>query len=314
MQESDNLKAKRIMNLEAQLNEARKTVCQVNDLAKDNHDKTSNENQTENIKITNLELKTNSLEQQVTILFSKLETINHAKEAPKVPGKLFPCDLCEAEFQEKVNIKKQKELSHGALYKCDDCPFTTVSPTSLDSHKKTHRQQFLCPSCEFKTENETYLNKHKTKHDMKCDQCSYHAINHKDLRRHTNAMHPQIIPCDLCPYEATNKNELQGHRNEEHIEETFISCNLCEYLAQNHDDLQNHIFYDHTQKTLTRIFSARRPSSSSSNQGKKPQASKEEVFRPWSSSSRTCTRPYPSPSPTTSGSSHATNSSSLGVF
>ena len=174
VQESDNLKAKRIMNLEAQLNEARKTVCQVKDFAKDNHDKTSNENQTENIKITNLELKTNSLEQQVTILFSKLETINHAKEEPKVSGKIFSCDLCEAEFQEKVNLKKHKELSHGALYKCDDCPFTTVSPTSLDSHKKTQKRHFSCPSCEFKTENESYLNKHKTKHDMKCDQCSYY--------------------------------------------------------------------------------------------------------------------------------------------
>ena len=152
------------------------------------------------------------------------------------------------------------------------------------------------------------MNKHRTKHHMKCNECSYHAVHSKDLRRHTNSMHLQTVPCDLCHYEAKNKNDLQSHKNDQHIEETFISCNFCEYLAQNHDDLQKHIFSDHTHKNRTRIFSARRPSSSS-NPDRKSQAGKEDVFRPWSSSSRTSKRP--SPFPNTSGPSHATNSSSI---
>ena len=86
LEESDNLKAKKIMNLEAQLNEARKAACQTetirNITARDSSTTCPEIN-----KINNLENKTNLIEQQLFLLISRIETsqINSNKTSLLVP-------------------------------------------------------------------------------------------------------------------------------------------------------------------------------------------------------------------------------------
>ena len=289
IQESDNLKAKRIMNLEAQLNESRKAACQANGIANDN------QNVTENTKIADLEVKTNNLENQVTFLFNQLENMNKANDASPTSQderRVYSCDLCDLEFNEKEILKKHKETSHRTICNCDVCPFTTDDTTVLDLHKRTHTQLLTCPSCEYRTKNENEMDEHRMQEHMKCNDCSYHAINHKDLRRHKSSMHPKIIRCDLCSYETRSESDLRRHKNTMHPQQPFY-CDVCphetktecelkthketNHIENSHEELGNHTSRAHRQRT--RIFSSSRRPSLSTNSVRN---SDQDIFRPWS--------------------------------
>ena len=79
VQESDNLKAKRIMQLEAQLSEARDAVCLLNsngsEKIPDVPELSDKGKQNENHLLSNLANKTTNLENQMTILLSKFDNL-----------------------------------------------------------------------------------------------------------------------------------------------------------------------------------------------------------------------------------------------
>ena len=201
------------MNLEAQLNEARKAACQSNSNVDQVSDVQSN---SESLKIVNLESKTNHLEQQVALILSKLETIQPQSETLNIQ-RTYSCDVCDDEFPQKSNLQKHKEESHGNLLKCDTCNFTATNDANLEVHKRKHMEQFTCSGCNFKFGSKSQLSEHRCKYHIKCKECSYYAIHSKDLRRHFTIMHPQKLSCDLCPHKAKNNAELQNHKNDMHM-------------------------------------------------------------------------------------------------
>ena len=169
VQESDNLKAKKIMNLEAQLSEARKFACQTNcpDIQKT---ETSKDNlmEPDNSKITILEIKTTNLESQMTLLMSKNEDIelSQNREVAEVPTGtsnriVYSCDLCDSEFDTSRKIKSHKVELHCIQYNCDICSFTSLNPGTLEEHKSIHKKYFNCMNCDYKTELESKLIEHR---------------------------------------------------------------------------------------------------------------------------------------------------------
>ena len=157
------------------------------------------------------------------------------------------------------------------------CELTFPDEATFVSHRATH--SLKCSDCEYKTNRENDLDHHRKKHNFKCENCSYHAIHQKDLRRHGYSMHPK---CNSCSYMAKNIVDLVQHKSTTHEDPVLISCIECGFVPQNPEELRIHIGEAHKPKHRTRIFSARRPSTSTSV----PKTSlPTDVFRPWSSSS-----------------------------
>ena len=87
VQESESLKTKRIIQLEAQFREA--THDGTNNISQDNHDQQ---------KIYILEEKTNNLEKQVTLLFSKLDVFQHTSSPQPSTEYRYTCEVCDNQF------------------------------------------------------------------------------------------------------------------------------------------------------------------------------------------------------------------------
>ena len=267
LEESDNLKAKRIMNLEAQLNEARKNNCDPST--------SPVHTTTENLKIKNLESKTNTLEHQISILFSQMKNIKETSDK-------YSCNVCEKEPSDKtekrdhITTNHTKPSEHRNIYTCDVCDCEFYNKTSLMSHKDEHRiEQIFCSLCEFSACNKRDLEIHHTREHFKCEQCSYYAIHNRDLRRHKNTMHAIVRPSD-----SKSMNDLQEHKDNEHRDKTF-QCDQCEHTAKCNEELHFHISVAHKQKVRTRIFSSSRYQSSSKLSSANTNRDRE-IFRPWS--------------------------------
>lgn len=310
IQESDNLKAKKIMNLESQLNEARKFACEANARIPETQNKGNiNDNLAENQKIINLENKTDNLENQMTLLLLKFENIqpSQSKDVPDISTethKIFSCDICDSEFETKMILKSHKQELHGIDYKCTICSFTTKDTITLEEHKKIHSQHLTCTICNCRTETEKSLLDHKETQHLKCIDVHITPF-HKDMRRHKIAMHNQTKPCDLCSYKAVHDVDLQRHKQVMHNKDITFPCNICEYVTTCKEELDFHFAAKHKQKQRTRIFSARsrstarRHSTSTLNTGRqnKPEKEQEEMFRPWSSSEQPSSSTSGTPSP-----------------
>ena len=136
VQESDKLKSKKIMLLEAQLNEARKSILSPDNTSEISHD-------SERKKIETLELKTNHLEDQIAILFSKLEiqTENDSPQIIEQTRNVFICHICGLESLLKEDLKKHISSIHTS---------TTVS-ASAPTGVKGCSLEFKCINCEYIT-------------------------------------------------------------------------------------------------------------------------------------------------------------------
>ena len=196
VQESDNLKAKKIMNLEAQLSEARKSSCQTN-IPDMKNTETSKENlgEPDHSKITNLEIKTTSLESQITLLMTKIENIEVTTGTTN--RTVYSCDLCDSEFDTRMNLKSHKEEQHCIQYQCNICTFTSPNPGHLEEHMSTHKKYLTCTNCDYKTEEQSKLTEHKQIQHLKCDKCSYSAI-HQNCYALTHVCF--FIACQLSFY------------------------------------------------------------------------------------------------------------------
>ena len=287
VQESETLKTKKIIQLEAQLSEARKIGCI-----------TLDEENDETQRIKKLEMKTTTLENQVTILFNKLENRESYTQ-------VFNCDICDSEFNQRDALNKHKRETH----------VTTENDVIQNRrhHQSTNQyEQLYCPRCDYISTSDTDLNKHMQTEHHKCNSCSYHAIHQKDLRRHKITMHNQVNPCTLCPYKAINDSDLRRHIQTMHKSDANLSCNTCDHNAtsepeqrrhqnmmhNNHNtficnfcsctfrtkrELNVHLDVNHKQMQRTRIFSSNtHPTQRRQPAQKSPY--QDELFRPWSSS------------------------------
>ena len=203
--ESNDLKAKRIIQLEAQLNESRKVG--VNLSASDNNGEDLNR-----IAIANLETKTADIEQKMITLLSRID----------VQETSYVCEYCDDEFRTKSALKTHTSRNH-ARY---------------NNERLTER--ICCPLCNNSFSAESYLQKHLTSYHFKCDDCSYYANHTNDLRRHKVTMHGPEINCDKCSHITRSRSDMQKHRLMRHSDNPTHVCNVCNYFAFNQEDLDSH--------------------------------------------------------------------------
>ena len=250
IKESDILKAKRIMQLEAQLQEARHMINTTSSQDKvytptpgTSDENLAPNNSHENTKVLLLESRTNALEHQLTLLLAKLDTMHSlfsmCKQTlpcqPPEPEKMFTCDQCDEMYLSKSELKKHK-VSHKNTYTAtDDVTLDVASDATTDvtsdgtsditsdvtSDPLQNREgsAFECKYCEFTTTEKISLNLHMETHNISCDNCSYIAIHPQDLRRHKQTMHAtqKNYVCKQCDFFSLDGNEFEEHCKEAHV-------------------------------------------------------------------------------------------------
>ena len=132
LKESNDIKAKRIMNLEAQLEEAKNTITKHKCLVSEERQEHPYPSHTQElrqmsdgfqeIKVANIETRTNAIEHNISLLSAKLENlqfnflaekksnsadlVSRTQETPKT----YLCDICEYESAEKSIIKNPQRV------------------------------------------------------------------------------------------------------------------------------------------------------------------------------------------------------------
>jgi hypothetical protein len=162
LKESNDLRAKGISTLESLLQESRDFIIK-QDSSKQYDVKTPEMSALPTItgdsnnKIFGLEIKTNHLENQLTILASKFETLQFHVLANKGPTfsseqpvkediekhdspkqkTTFLCDVCESQFSKKDELKEHKILEHMPKFKCNKFDYNVNNNDELKEHRQT---------------------------------------------------------------------------------------------------------------------------------------------------------------------------------
>ena len=172
LKESNDLKVKRILQLEAQVEESKRIItshkCAVpksNDDDSRNFLKESPEiaDKCQQRMVSTLEARTVNLEQNMAILSAKFESFTLIKQnSHKIPS--FICDICDGEFYDKSILKSHKTSCNEPInateehseadqyeeysnfdespvaYFCDVCLFSTQYKITLEDHKRSSHQ------------------------------------------------------------------------------------------------------------------------------------------------------------------------------
>ena len=244
LKQSNDLKSKRITQLEAKLEEAQQFVTQQAKLSKTT---TTFHTEDSESRINLLEQKYNFVLDQINSLSGKLysNSINTST--------IFACISCDFKGVTKNDLSNHISDIHSRTFTCNQCDFTSTKSSDVKEHKtKTHPIVMLnCEECKFQTQHKNQLEKHqKTMHGapkFPCEKCNYKAIHENDLRRHTRTMHvaktkPQHA-CNMCSYNAIHEYDLRRHRNTMHGIKS--SCNQCEYKTESLHYLKMHIRNEH---------------------------------------------------------------------
>ena len=278
IQESDSLKAKKIILLEGQLDAARKAGCISNNIP--------DKNNTEKEKIAILEKKTNYIENQISVLFNKFENSTENITTKDPQRKVYACHICDLELSTRKDLKEHMDTIHSSNITTHHDGILSTNNTAMPEtqRKQKHSEQFRCQPCNYSAQTEKELEEHAIRYHWKCRQCSYRAIHNKDMRRHIHTMHSEGIQCNQCHYKSKNNEDFQHHFNFSHNQSSAQPCYPSEFPYQSQSNHEEHNQQQHKQRT--RIFSSSRlfPPQFST----RPQTSQQEgMFRPWASSSTT---------------------------
>ena len=265
LKESNDLKAKRIINLESQVEEARNTISkhQCNTLKEPSANIQQSGSVTidgfQQVKIATLENRTNTIEQNMTLLTSRLENLQFNFLAANKVSDKPSVDKCT-----KPDVEK--------IYLCDVCDFQTSDKVSLKKHKES--------------KHKTKSSHQRCQDELSCKQCSYIAAHFKDLKRHELQMHcsdeftADVYSCKECDYSTQYQARLKKHVQSVHEKSRYfysssrkketqpiggksptqsgdsfsddpLPCNSCDFKTKSVAELRNHKD-DHQKKKNTK--------------------------------------------------------------
>ena len=258
LKESNEIKAKRIMNLESQIEEAKNTItkhkCPGNGEEMTNPSPFSQFqfqppvlDGYQQIKVANLENRTSSIEHNISVLTSKLENLQFNL-------------LVEKKRPEKSeeSIIRTHEVQ---TFVCNFCEYETTVKALLRTHIAT------CSSRQNMSESRP-----KNPEHLDCQKCSYKAIHTHDLSRHEKQMHspngnPEVYGCEKCECSTQHENKLRKHIQVHHEQQsryfyrqkvarkpkevifvkrnectsnTPLNCSSCDYTTKSVGELRKH--------------------------------------------------------------------------
>merc|ERR1712126_241775 len=131
----------------------------------------------------------------------------------------FPCDQCEKQFTQQINLKTHiKSIHEGVKYPCNQCDYQATQQGSLITHIKSKHEgvKYSCNQCDFQGSKSSNLIRHiKSKHEgvkYPCNQCNFQATLQSNLNTHIKSKHDGIkYACNQCDYQATQQGNLRTH-------------------------------------------------------------------------------------------------------
>ena len=271
LKQSNDLKSRRITQLESKLEEAQHFVTQQARISTTTPKPHSEDSES---RITLVEQKYNFVMDQINFLSTKID------QKSSNPSINFACIQCDFIAVAKNDLSNHISDIHSRTFNCSKCDFTSTKSIDIKEHKsKSHPIIMLrCEQCIFETQHNSQLVKHmKTVHiesKHPCEKCSYKAIHSSDLRRHQQTMHPvKSKPehvCNLCSYRAIHEHDLSRHEGTMHGIKS--KCAKCGYETESIYRFKQHMRNEHiTNRTFfaTRFSNTRnnyrQDTSSSSN-------------------------------------------------
>ena len=205
LKQSDALKAKQIVNLEAKLQESLKALNNNTDKNSDVLSNTEKSDYHEQRSLL-LENKVEFLQQQLDSLTSRIDTFmihTYTSNQNREKDVTFACVSCPFETKERDNLKTHQQLAHNNQIICESCDYICTSEIELITHRKNWHAPALhtCNDCDFKTIHADMLTKHIKEHEndiievepnklrITCDFCAYNPFSKQDLTRHIRVMH-----------------------------------------------------------------------------------------------------------------------------
>ena len=178
-------------------------------------------------------------------------------------------------------------------YKCDICPSTLTSKSSLKEHKKIHSIKTKpCPKCDKLFHTTAHVSDHMKKiHSSqkihKCQECDFTTNSTRTLQRHINFVHEKPgrnykctytgclktytqpahlrrhleihkygkrFKCNDCPYSCSDPYNLKKHQLCKHTTGTSVNCRICGKTLKSHFSLPRHMkVHEETKKEMCQI-------------------------------------------------------------
>ena len=178
-----------------------------------------------------METKTSVLENQITLLASKMESLqfhilankssptqptNQPENKENAPVFHFLCDVCDCEYISKDDLKNHM-TEHLPIISCKKCNYQTTSNEDLKHHRQNEHKPVIlkCTECDFQSVHSNQLEKHKKtvhiKPEPSCNSCTYVPTDEADLKRHDWHMHKGSFSGENCNIKCTNKNDFTKH-------------------------------------------------------------------------------------------------------
>ena len=248
------------MNLESQVQEARTTItqhqCTVSSEEQPKACQPAMVDGYQQVKVANLENRTNSIEHSITLLTAKLENLQFIV-------------LAANKTSEEETIEQNSTVPDiQKKFMCELCDFESTEKTLM----KTHIESCVLPGSDNKLENSFG----ESSDCLACKQCSYKAIHTRDLKRHEAQMHCsdeslEVYSCKECEYSTQFESRLKKHASYKHMQQSRcfyssfrrsetkstnedgksvkssgsfsnvpLTCQSCDYTTKSIEELRNH--------------------------------------------------------------------------
>lgn len=155
-----------------------------------------------------------------------------------------------AEYGENFESESD-DKSLSAMYKCDQCNYSSSVKYYLQSHKlNKHSLSYMkCGQCEKVFANLRYLKRHESVHEensFTCDLCGKRYKCNQNfkahLKTHKKDYVKEMFPCDSCKKSYTTSNSLERHKKLEHqgVKKNFL-CQTCGKSFTSKYTMQQHL-------------------------------------------------------------------------
>ena len=271
LKESNDMKLKRIISLEAQLEIAKtasaehkcnEEVFKQNTSTREDISEMYSNTNVDIMKVIFLENKTNTLEQNITLLASKIETMQMLamyNRPQETVNKLFSCELCDEEYDSKQTLKDHKYSKHSDTFKCTQCDYTANEQSLLENHmynEHTYYANFpdihFCEKCNFSSQfKEVVVNHTKESHAVKRKARYFYSQHNRRDNQHNqqNTRRLASPPERKSVISRTPVSQVIHYENPSDLEDKTVrgnfECNKCDKSFHYSDELALHIDFYH---------------------------------------------------------------------
>ncbi|XP_053404123.1 zinc finger X-chromosomal protein-like [Mercenaria mercenaria] len=148
-------------------------------------------------------------------------------------------DLNNRTISGKKSRKKTKKskVDTNKIYKCSQCPFSTLYRCDFRRHLERHKKKsFACSECNMPFMTLGHLNGHKeSAHGIKrpsdkivwrnCEKCEYKTRHSSDMARHRRRHDSALDSCKYCHRPFCHLGRLKEHIKREHGDTDVQSAN-----------------------------------------------------------------------------------------